>query len=128
MKLFEEQKFCDVTLCVAGKEFQVCIYYYFFNKLIFNWIQFWFQAHKAILGARSEVFAAMFGHEMEENKSNRVEITDVHHEVMREMLKFIYTGSSENLEGMAGALLAAADKVCTCLYFLLQIFNIFALF
>ena len=68
------------------------------------------QAHKAILAARSPVFAAMFEHEMEERKHNRVEISDVDHEVFREMLRFIYTGKASNLERMADDLLAAADK------------------
>lgn len=62
--------------------------------------------------ARSPVFAAMFEHEMEERKQNRVAITDVDHEVLREMLRFIYTGRAANLERMADDLLAAADKVC----------------
>lgn len=57
------------------------------------------------------MFAAMFEHEMEERKHNRVEITDVDHEVLREMLRFIYTGKAANLEKMADDLLAAADKV-----------------
>lgn len=87
--LFENQKFSDVTLSVSGREFQ---------------------AHKAILAARSPVFAAMFEHEMEERKFNRVEIADVDHEVLREMLRFIYTGKAANLEKMADDLLAAADK------------------
>ncbi|VVC25545.1 Hypothetical protein CINCED_3A023020 [Cinara cedri] len=87
--LFEIQKFSDVTLSVSGREFQ---------------------AHKAILAARSPVFAAMFEHEMEERKQNRVAITDVDHEVLREMLRFIYTGRAANLERMADDLLAAADK------------------
>lgn len=63
------------------------------------------------ISARSPVFAAMFEHEMEERKQNRVAITDVEHEVLREMLRFIYTGKSQNLEKMADDLLAAADKV-----------------
>lgn len=42
---------------------------------------------------------------------NRVDIADVDHEVMREMLRFIYTGKAPNLEKMADDLLAAADKV-----------------
>lgn len=54
----------------------------------------------------------MFEHEMEERKHNRVDITDVDHEVLREMLRFIYTGKASNLEKMADDLLAAADKVC----------------
>uniref|UniRef100_A0A0A9WJ35 Protein roadkill n=1 Tax=Lygus hesperus TaxID=30085 RepID=A0A0A9WJ35_LYGHE len=88
-QLFEVQKFSDVTLSVNGREFQ---------------------AHKAILAARSPVFAAMFEHEMEERKLNRVAITDVEQEVLKEMLRFIYTGRAANLERMADDLLAAADK------------------
>lgn len=61
--------------------------------------------------ARSPVFAAMFEHEMEERKQNRVAIQDVDHEVLKEMLRFIYTGKAPNLEKMADDLLAAADKV-----------------
>lgn len=53
----------------------------------------------------------MFEHEMEERKLNRVAITDVDHEVLKEMLRFIYTGKASNLEKMADDLLAAADKV-----------------
>jgi len=87
--LFESQRFFDVTLAVAGKEFQ---------------------AHKAVLAARSPVFAAMFEHEMEERKQNRVEIADVDVDVLREMLRFIYTGKASSLEKMADDLLAAADK------------------
>lgn len=67
---------------------------------------------KILISARSPVFAAMFEHEMEERKRNRVDITDVDHEVLREMLRFIYTGRAPNLEKMADDLLAAADKVC----------------
>jgi len=54
----------------------------------------------------------MFEHEMEEKKLGRVEILDVDHEVMEEMLRFIYTGEAPNLDKMADDLLAAADKVC----------------
>lgn len=57
----------------------------------------------------------MFEHEMEERKQNRVAITDVDHEVLKEMLRFIYTGKAPNLEKMADDLLAAADKVI-CLH------------
>lgn len=87
--LWERNAFSDVTLCVKGREFQ---------------------AHKSILAARSPVFNAMFEHEMEEKKLNRVEITDVDDEVMKEILRFIYTGKAPNLEKMADDLLAAADK------------------
>ncbi|XP_028674833.1 speckle-type POZ protein [Erpetoichthys calabaricus] len=87
--LWENSRFTDCSLCVAGQEFQ---------------------AHKAILAARSPVFSAMFEHEMEESKKNRVEINDVEPEVFKEMMCFIYTGKAPNLDKMADDLLAAADK------------------
>uniref|UniRef100_A0A8C0VLZ7 Speckle type BTB/POZ protein n=1 Tax=Cyanistes caeruleus TaxID=156563 RepID=A0A8C0VLZ7_CYACU len=88
--LWENSRFTDCCLCVAGQEFK---------------------GHKAILAARSPVFSAMFEHEMEESKKNRVEINDVEPEVFKEMMCFIYTGKAPNLDKMADDLLAAADKV-----------------
>uniref|UniRef100_A0A8C6EGB7 Speckle-type POZ protein n=1 Tax=Moschus moschiferus TaxID=68415 RepID=A0A8C6EGB7_MOSMO len=87
--LWENSRFTDCWLCVTGREFQ---------------------AHKAILAARSPVFSAMFEHEMEESKKNRVEINDVEPEVFKEMMCFIYMGKAPNLDKMADDLLAAADK------------------
>ncbi|ESN98578.1 hypothetical protein HELRODRAFT_101749 [Helobdella robusta] len=87
--LFERSQFSDTTLHVQDKQFPV---------------------HKAILAARSVVFNAMFEHEMEERKQNRVEITDVDQDVLYEMLRYIYTGKAPNLNKMADELLAAADK------------------
>lgn len=89
-QLFESQKFSDVILCVNKKEFF---------------------AHKAVLAARSPVFAAMFQHDLSEKKQNRVEINDMEPEVLREMLRFIYTGKAPALEKLDAELLAAADKV-----------------
>lgn len=59
----------------------------------------------------------MFEHEMAERKQNRVAISDVEHDVLKEMLRFIYTGKSPSLEKMADDLLAAADKVCISILF-----------
>lgn len=73
--------------------------------------------HKAILAARSPVFAAMFQHDLEENKQGFVSITDLDIDVLREMLRFIYTGKVTKLDTMADSLLAAADKVNSILYF-----------
>lgn len=87
--LYENKKFSDVTLSVAGKEFK---------------------AHKVILAAGSPVFAAMFEHDMQESKRNKVEISDMDPDSLEEMLKFIYTGKVTNLEKLADNLLAAADK------------------
>lgn len=87
--LLDDQKLTDVVLVVDGKEFR---------------------AHKAILAARSRVFAAMFEHNMKEKRLNKVDITDVTDQVLCEMLRFIYTGRVQNLVTMADTLLAAADK------------------
>jgi speckle-type POZ protein len=52
--LFENKTFLDVILSVSGRELH---------------------AHKAILAARSPVFAAMFTHDMKEKRNNYMEIT-----------------------------------------------------
>ncbi|XP_055840544.1 protein roadkill-like [Episyrphus balteatus] len=88
-ELLDSEKFSDVTLAVGEYEFQ---------------------AHKNILSARSDVFAAMFEHDMKEQQSNRVVITDVDHVVLQELLHFIYTGRAPNISEMASSLLVAADK------------------
>uniref|UniRef100_G1PIM2 Speckle-type POZ protein A-like n=1 Tax=Myotis lucifugus TaxID=59463 RepID=G1PIM2_MYOLU len=79
-ELWENSWFTDCCFCVAGQEFQ---------------------AHKAILAARSPVFRAMFAHAMEESKKNRVEIIDMEPGVFKEMI---------NLDKMADGLLAAAEE------------------
>ncbi|XP_063089735.1 speckle-type POZ protein-like [Cavia porcellus] len=87
--LWKSSWFTDCCVCVAGQEFQ---------------------AHKTILAARSQVFCAMFQHEMQESKTNRIEIKDMEPEVFKELMFFIYTGKAPNLSAMAPDLLAAADK------------------
>uniref|UniRef100_A0A8C8Z317 Speckle type BTB/POZ protein like n=1 Tax=Prolemur simus TaxID=1328070 RepID=A0A8C8Z317_PROSS len=87
--LWENTRFTDCSFFVRGKEFK---------------------AHKSVLAARSPVFNAMFEHEMEESKKNRVEINDLDPEVFKEMMRFVYTGKAPNLDKMADNLLAAADK------------------
>ncbi|UYV64800.1 SPOP, partial [Cordylochernes scorpioides] len=87
--LLEKKLFSDVTLCVDGQEFK---------------------AHKNILAARSTVFAAMFEHDMEENLQNRVDIEDLEPQVVRGMLRYIYTGTAPNLHKLARSMLIAADK------------------
>ncbi|XP_065205296.1 speckle-type POZ protein B-like isoform X7 [Planococcus citri] len=87
--LFEKQTLTDVVLSVNGKEYP---------------------AHKAVLAARSPVFCAMFTHSTKENELGRVEIEDINEAVVEEMLKYIYTGKCENLDGLAEGLMAAADK------------------
>lgn len=91
-ELWENSQLTDCCLVVAGQEF-------------------W--AHKAILAACSPVFRARFQHEMEESRKNRVEIPDLEpqvFQVFKVMMDFIYTGTAPDLNSMAAALLAAADK------------------
>jgi speckle-type POZ protein len=66
-------------------------------------------AHRVILGARSPVFAAMFQHDMQENKTNETEITDVTPAAFKALLQFIYTGDCQ-VGNLAGDLLIAANK------------------
>ncbi|KAK7795146.1 hypothetical protein U0070_027334 [Myodes glareolus] len=87
-ELWEKSSLTDCCLVVDGQEFR---------------------AHKAILAARSPVFRAMFEHDMEESRKNRIEIHDLEPEVFKAMMGFIYTGKEPDLHSMADAVLAAAD-------------------
>ncbi|XP_073837828.1 protein roadkill-like [Musca autumnalis] len=68
-----------------------------------------FKAHKAIICARSEVFAVMFRIDMEESKTNRLRIDDMDAEVVEEMLKYMYTGG-DIPKKLAEELFIAANK------------------
>ncbi|XP_049796484.1 putative ankyrin-containing lipoprotein Lxx09580 isoform X2 [Schistocerca nitens] len=67
-------------------------------------------AHRAVLAARSPVFAAMFSHDTVEASSGRVTIPDVEGAVLRQLLSYLYTLQPPQLPDMAPQLLAAADK------------------
>ncbi|XP_046998112.1 speckle-type POZ protein-like [Schistocerca americana] len=69
-----------------------------------------FQAHRAVLCARSPVFSAMLRHDTQEARDGIVYIKDVEADVLREVLQFIYTDSTPLLEKMVDRLLMAADK------------------
>ncbi|KAF7391566.1 hypothetical protein HZH68_011109 [Vespula germanica] len=56
-----------------------------------------FLAHKSIL-SRSPVFAAMFSHEMLENRENTVEIKEVDPNVFEILLKFLYLGEVDEIK------------------------------
>jgi len=49
------------------------------------------KAHKAIVSARSPVFAAMVESGMKESVENRVEINDIAPDIFEALLRFIYT-------------------------------------
>ncbi|KAH9375753.1 hypothetical protein HPB48_014637 [Haemaphysalis longicornis] len=88
-RLLQSEQFGDVVFNLGGRELR---------------------AHKNILVARCPVFASMFEHEMTESIQNRVDITDIDHEVFREMLRFIYTGRAPDIDKFPMDLLVAADK------------------
>lgn len=70
-----------------------------------------FHAHKAVLIARSEVFAAMLNNDMLEKQKNSIEIVDMSHHTMEEFLKYLYTGTLPELNmDIATRLYEAGDK------------------
>jgi speckle-type POZ protein len=89
--LFDNMQFSDVNFNIGGREFL---------------------AHKVILSARSQYFAAMFQHPTKENSTNQVKIEDIEPEFFDQLLRFIYTGRVplDKLETMAAGLFIAADK------------------
>jgi speckle-type POZ protein len=89
--LFDSMQFSDVIFHIGGREFP---------------------AHKSILAARSEIFAAMFQHQTKENLTNQISIEDIEPEIFKELLRFIYTGRlrKTTMETMAAGLLIAGDK------------------
>ena len=66
-------------------------------------------AHKVILAARSPIFAAMFQHDMKENKTNETEIKDETPAAFKALLRFIYTGQCK-VGLLAEEILVAANK------------------
>ncbi len=68
-------------------------------------------AHKAIICARSPVFAGMFSSDCKENNENQVNIHDVPVKVFEELLQFMYTNQITQVGKYATELLMAADKV-----------------
>ena len=87
--LFNDKSFSDCTIISKGKKFSV---------------------HRAILAARSKVFAAMFRHDLEEIITNTVKIHDAETEVLTEFLRFIYTDNVMCIEKFALKLLELADR------------------
>jgi len=87
--LYKDQRLTDFMIIAGDKEIPV---------------------HKAILSARSPVFAAMLEHNTDESKNHRVVIADIDSDVMQELMYYMYSGRSPNLQHMALDLLAAADR------------------
>jgi hypothetical protein len=68
-----------------------------------------FPVHHTILSEVTPTFHAMLNSQMIENGSNMARV-DVNGVVLHEILRFIYTGSVENIERHASQLLLAAEE------------------
>ena len=68
--------------------------------------------HRERLAACSPVFAAMFRHkDTKEVQESQVVITDVHPDVFKDFLQFVYTGVKPKCASLTTGLLTLADKV-----------------
>ena len=68
-----------------------------------------FDCHKVFLALRSDVFSAMFEHNLTESQQNEVTITDMDSSTVGNMLNFIYTDTVKD-DSITPELLAAANK------------------
>jgi len=93
-KLLDDGQFSDITIVCENEEKEV--------------VQI--PAHKAVLGARSPVFNAMFAHNMAEAQTKEVNIIDLNLPTVRDMLRYMYVGKIEDLNMKSPNLLEAADK------------------
>lgn len=66
------------------------------------------RAHKCIL-ARSPVFLAMFQNDMMEKKSNQIHVKEIKHDILKQIISFMYSNKVEILDPVAGELMIAAD-------------------
>lgn len=69
-----------------------------------------YPVHRCIIAARSEVLKKMLSSSMSESKTKQAVMEDIKGNTLIEMLRFIYTGTVENLESIASNLLYAAEK------------------
>ena len=69
-----------------------------------------FDCHKVILASRSQVFKTMLEADMKEKMSGEIEIKNMDHEVLDDLLKYIYSGVAPNIEAHSQKLFAAADQ------------------
>jgi speckle-type POZ protein len=68
------------------------------------------KAHKSVLAARSPVFFAMLKSDMQEASESIVSVPDINAKVLKELLRFIYSGAVENLDEVSRELIYAAEK------------------
>uniref|UniRef100_A0A0N5BS25 BTB domain-containing protein n=1 Tax=Strongyloides papillosus TaxID=174720 RepID=A0A0N5BS25_STREA len=87
--MFDSSLFTDYTIKVKDKEIKV---------------------HKAVLAARSPVFCKLFKNTFEKSRTNFIEIKDFRVEVVREMLRYIYTDEVSDIQNMANEIFEIANK------------------
>lgn len=98
-RLFGNEDFSDVVLSAKGVAY--C-------------------AHMNILAARCPELASLLSYQDDDGDKTFVEVKDVDHNVVREMLRFIYTGEAPDIADLAKDLLLVARKyklerlVCLC--------------
>lgn len=89
-EMYETEKLADVTIVACD------------NKKI--------KSHKFVL-SRSRVFDAMLNvHDTKEAQDGVIEISDIDHDVLTEMLRYMYTDEIPKIKEMACKLLIAANK------------------
>jgi len=69
-----------------------------------------YDCHKTILTSRSQVMKTMLESNMKEKITGDIEIKNMDHEVLEDLLKYIYSGFAPNIEEHTLELLAAADQ------------------
>lgn len=89
LSLINDEKSADVVIKSEGKKFNV---------------------HRNILSARSPVFADLLIDSKSGEKLDTLELTDFPSETLEELLKYIYTDSSANVDLFANKLLEASDR------------------
>uniref|UniRef100_A0A0N5BHN7 BTB domain-containing protein n=1 Tax=Strongyloides papillosus TaxID=174720 RepID=A0A0N5BHN7_STREA len=68
------------------------------------------KVHKAVLAARSPVFYDIFNSTSDQSQTNIIEIRDFNIEVVREMLKYIYTDEVSDIQDMTNEMFEIANK------------------
>jgi len=87
--LFTSNKYADITIECGDKKFK---------------------CHKIILASRSPVFKTMFDADMKEKEAGSVEIKNMTPEVLKNMLKYIYTSEAPDIDAFTQELFAAAEQ------------------
>ena len=80
------------------------------NDIVFECKGVQIPAHASILGARSPVFKVMFKSKMSESINKEVKIDDVEPDVLKEMLRFMYSAKVDESFTKFRELLVVADK------------------